>query len=109
VRPEPSDVVHQDVEARVGVEHLCRQPADLRLRRHVGDEHVDAGIARLARNLRRGLIGAPTVTPRDADPGAHRGKADRGSPADLLLTDRPLLICVALWAVVVALIIYRPF
>jgi 4-hydroxybenzoate polyprenyltransferase len=32
-----------------------------------------------------------------------------GSPADLLLTDRPLLICVALWAVVVALIIYRPF
>jgi 4-hydroxybenzoate polyprenyltransferase len=32
-----------------------------------------------------------------------------GSPADLLLTDRPLLVCVALWAVAVALIIYRPF
>ena len=32
-----------------------------------------------------------------------------GSPADLLMTDRPLLACVALWAVVVALIIYRPF
>ena len=31
-----------------------------------------------------------------------------GSPADLLLTDRPLLTCVALWALVVALIIYRP-
>ena len=31
-----------------------------------------------------------------------------GSPADLLLTDRPLLVCVALWAVVVAAIIYRP-
>ena len=31
-----------------------------------------------------------------------------GSPADLLLTDRPLLACVALWALVVALIIYRP-
>ena len=31
-----------------------------------------------------------------------------GSPADLLLTDRPLLICVALWALVVVLIIYRP-
>src|SRR5262245_34262650 len=31
-----------------------------------------------------------------------------GSPADLLLTDRPLLACVALWAVTVALIIYRP-
>jgi 4-hydroxybenzoate polyprenyltransferase len=31
-----------------------------------------------------------------------------GSPADLLLTDRPLLACVALWAVAVALIIYRP-
>jgi len=32
-----------------------------------------------------------------------------GSPADLLLTDRPLLLCVALWAAAVALIIYRPF
>jgi 4-hydroxybenzoate polyprenyltransferase len=31
-----------------------------------------------------------------------------GSPADLLLADRPLLICVALWALTVALIIYRP-
>ncbi len=29
-----------------------------------------------------------------------------GSPADLLLTDRPLLVCVALWAVAVAVIIY---
>ena len=32
-----------------------------------------------------------------------------GSPADLLVTDRPLLLCVALWALVVALILYRPF
>ena len=31
-----------------------------------------------------------------------------GSPADLLLTDRPLLLCVTLWAVSVALIIYQP-
>jgi 4-hydroxybenzoate polyprenyltransferase len=31
-----------------------------------------------------------------------------GSPAEMLLTDRPLLICVALWAVTVVLIIYRP-
>jgi 4-hydroxybenzoate polyprenyltransferase len=31
-----------------------------------------------------------------------------GSPADLLLTDRPLLTCVALWALMVAVIIYRP-
>jgi 4-hydroxybenzoate polyprenyltransferase len=31
-----------------------------------------------------------------------------GSPADLLLTDRPLLACVALWALAVALIIYSP-
>ena len=31
-----------------------------------------------------------------------------GSPADLLITDRPLLICVTLWALSVALIIYRP-
>ena len=32
-----------------------------------------------------------------------------GSPADLLLTDRPLLGCVALWVLCVALIIYRTF
>jgi 4-hydroxybenzoate polyprenyltransferase len=31
-----------------------------------------------------------------------------GSPADLLLTDRPLLFCVAVWALAVAVIIYRP-
>ncbi len=31
-----------------------------------------------------------------------------GSPSDLLLTDRPLLACVALWALTVALIIYHP-
>ena len=30
-----------------------------------------------------------------------------GSPAELLLTDRPLLACVALWAASVAFIIYR--
>lgn len=32
-----------------------------------------------------------------------------GSPSELLLTDRPLLICVALWAAAVVVIIYRPF
>jgi 4-hydroxybenzoate polyprenyltransferase len=31
-----------------------------------------------------------------------------GSPADLLLTDRPLLACVTLWIVAVVLIIYPP-
>jgi 4-hydroxybenzoate polyprenyltransferase len=31
-----------------------------------------------------------------------------GSPADLLLTDRPLLSCVTLWIVAVVLIIYQP-
>jgi len=30
-----------------------------------------------------------------------------GSPADLVINDRPLLICVALWAISVILIIYR--
>jgi 4-hydroxybenzoate polyprenyltransferase len=38
----------------------------------------------------------------------HQRK-EGGSPADLLLTDRPLLACVALWAVTVMLIIYRPW
>jgi 4-hydroxybenzoate polyprenyltransferase len=36
-------------------------------------------------------------------------KEGGGSPADLLLTDRPLLICVGLWAASVAVIIYSPF
>jgi 4-hydroxybenzoate polyprenyltransferase len=31
-----------------------------------------------------------------------------GSPAEMLLTDRPLLLCSALWAVAVAIIIYGP-
>jgi 4-hydroxybenzoate polyprenyltransferase len=32
-----------------------------------------------------------------------------GSPSEMLLTDRPLLACVALWAAVVVIILYRPF
>jgi 4-hydroxybenzoate polyprenyltransferase len=35
-------------------------------------------------------------------------KEGGGSPADTLLNDRPLLVCVALWAIAVALIIYGP-
>ena len=38
----------------------------------------------------------------------HR-KSGGGSPSDMLLTDRPLLACVALWGVAVVLIVYRPF
>jgi 4-hydroxybenzoate polyprenyltransferase len=37
----------------------------------------------------------------------HQKRAG-GSPADLLLTDRPLLACVGLWALAVALILYSP-
>jgi 4-hydroxybenzoate polyprenyltransferase len=37
----------------------------------------------------------------------HQKRAG-GSPADLLLTDRPLLACVGLWALTVALILYTP-
>jgi 4-hydroxybenzoate polyprenyltransferase len=35
-------------------------------------------------------------------------KEGGGSPSEMLLTDRPLLACVALWAVAVTLIIYAP-
>jgi 4-hydroxybenzoate polyprenyltransferase len=38
----------------------------------------------------------------------HR-KDGGGSPADMLLSDRPLLACVALWAAVVIAVIYQPF
>jgi 4-hydroxybenzoate polyprenyltransferase len=31
-----------------------------------------------------------------------------GSPSEMLLTDRPLLVCVALWALAVVFILYRP-
>ena len=37
----------------------------------------------------------------------HR-KEGGGSPAEMLLNDRPLLICVALWVAAVAIIIYGP-
>jgi 4-hydroxybenzoate polyprenyltransferase len=36
-------------------------------------------------------------------------KEGGGSPAELLLNDRPLLACVALWGVAVVVIIYKPF
>ncbi|MEW5983942.1 MAG: decaprenyl-phosphate phosphoribosyltransferase [Acidobacteriota bacterium] len=32
-----------------------------------------------------------------------------GSPSQMLLNDRPLLVCVAFWAVAVVVILYRPF
>jgi 4-hydroxybenzoate polyprenyltransferase len=35
-------------------------------------------------------------------------REEGGSPADLLLNDRPLLACVALWVLAVVLIIYQP-
>lgn len=35
-------------------------------------------------------------------------KEGGGSPAEMLLSDRPLLVCVALWAVAMAVIIYGP-
>lgn len=35
-------------------------------------------------------------------------KEGGGSPSEMLLTDRPLLMCVALWAIAVALLIYGP-
>jgi 4-hydroxybenzoate polyprenyltransferase len=35
-------------------------------------------------------------------------KEGGGSPADMLLNDRPLLVCVGIWAAVVAVIIYSP-
>jgi 4-hydroxybenzoate polyprenyltransferase len=35
-------------------------------------------------------------------------KEGGGSPTDMLLTDKPLLVCVALWTVAVAIVIYGP-
>jgi 4-hydroxybenzoate polyprenyltransferase len=32
-----------------------------------------------------------------------------GSPSQMLINDRPLLVCVALWALAVVVIVYRPF
>jgi len=36
-------------------------------------------------------------------------KEQGGSPSDLLMNDRPLLACVALWAATIVLIVYKPF
>jgi 4-hydroxybenzoate polyprenyltransferase len=38
----------------------------------------------------------------------HR-KEGGGSPTTMLMNDRPLLVCVALWAIAVIVIVYRPF
>lgn len=38
----------------------------------------------------------------------HR-KDGGGNPSELLITDRPLLVCVGFWGLVTALVIYRPF
>jgi hypothetical protein len=35
-------------------------------------------------------------------------RQEGGSPAELLVTDRPLLACVALWALSVAVLLYSP-
>lgn len=35
-------------------------------------------------------------------------KREGGSPAAMLMTDRPLLVCVTLWAISVALVLYSP-
>jgi hypothetical protein len=35
-------------------------------------------------------------------------KEGGGNPSDMLLTDGPLLLCVSLWTVTVAMIIYGP-
>ena len=64
MRPEAADVVEQDVEPRVGREDLGGQPADLGLRRHVGDEDVDGGVARTRGRSRR----------RRARPAPGRGR-----------------------------------
>ncbi|MEI6246571.1 MAG: decaprenyl-phosphate phosphoribosyltransferase, partial [Acidobacteriota bacterium] len=37
----------------------------------------------------------------------HRGDS-HGNPSDLLLSDRPLQICILLWGALVAAIIYGP-
>jgi len=36
-------------------------------------------------------------------------RAGGGSPTSMLINDRPLLVCVALWAAAVVVIVYRPF
>jgi len=36
-------------------------------------------------------------------------KEQGGSPSDLLMNDRPLLACVALWVATIVLIVYKPF
>jgi 4-hydroxybenzoate polyprenyltransferase len=36
-------------------------------------------------------------------------KEGGGSPTSMLINDRPLLVCVALWAAAVVVIVYRPF
>jgi hypothetical protein len=72
--PEPADVVEQHIQARVRGEDLGRQPPDLGLRRHVGDEDVHRSAARRSDDRGGGRIGPgsrpviPTRASMDARP-----------------------------------------
>ncbi len=75
VGPEPADVVEQHIQPRVRGENLAGQPPDLGLQRHVGDEDVHRGVARLAgdrggaRSARvRSRPVMPTRAPMEARP-----------------------------------------
>lgn len=75
-------IIHQHVEPRIGRADLGRQPADLGLRRQVGDEAVD----RRAANRRAQRLGAGIdlahVAPDDPDAGAGLRQAQGGLVAD---------------------------
>ena len=79
--PVPADVVDQHIDAGVGLQHLTGQPPDLRLRREVCDEHIDARAGRGA-DLAGRPFGPLTVAAGDRHACPHRGKARGGRPAD---------------------------
>ena len=68
--PEPTNVVHEDVQTRIGRQDLIGKAAHLGLGRQVGDEHVD-GFPGLAGDCRSRLLRTLAVASRDADTSTH--------------------------------------
>src|SRR6202042_3948313 len=82
VRPEPTDVVDQHIQARVGVTDLSGQTAHTGLNGHVHGKSIHDRAARCRAYVCRGRLGAGLITAGDADPGAEGGEPDSGGLAD---------------------------
>ena len=72
-RPEPPDVVDQDIQSRVRLDHGRGEASDLGLRGQVRHERVDVPIAGLLTDLGDRRPGSIVVTAGDGDAASQAG------------------------------------